>query len=212
MNWLAHIVLSRRDAAFQLGNVLADPLRGRAWPGAPSALIDGMSMHQAIDKFTDAHPQIAVSKSRLGTRGLLRGVALDVIYDHFLVIRWDKYVCQPADAFLEKFHKEASVIASSMPERARAFTERLIRSELLSSYADKKGVALALQRVDSRLSVRLKARESTSQYYDAFVAEYDNLLSDFDQFFPDLVAFYEWHPLGGLEAGFFRKTATRANT
>ncbi|MEM7278044.1 MAG: ACP phosphodiesterase [Pseudomonadota bacterium] len=198
MNWLAHIVLSRRDAAYQLGNVLADPLRGRAWPGAPSAVIDGMSMHQAIDKFTDAHPQIAVSKSRLGERGLLRGVAVDVIYDHFLFLRWDRHVRLPVDVFLEKFHQDASLIATSMPDRAKTFTERLIRSELLSSYANKEGVAQALLRVDSRLSVRLKARETTSQYFDAFVAEYDSLQADFDQFFPDLVAFFDWHPLGGL--------------
>lgn len=205
MNWLAHIVLSRRDIAFQLGNVLADPLRGRAWPNAPLAVLDGMKMHKAIDKFTDAHPQIAVSKSRLANRGRLRGVALDVIFDHFLVVRWDSYLDCAAAAFLDEFHQGAAALVNTMPEQPKAFTERLIRSELLSGYADKKGVAMALKRVDSRLSARLKAKETTSQYFNAFVKEYDNLLADFDQFFPDLVAFFDWHPLGGLSDGFLRR-------
>lgn len=208
MNWLAHIVLSRRDVEFQLGNVLADPLKGRAWPGASPAVIEGMLMHKAIDRFTDAHPQIAIAKSRLGGSGLLRGVALDVIYDHFLSIRWDRYVRVSADAFLNTFHQDAMVIAGTMPERSRVFVERVVQSEMLSSYADVQGVATALKRVDGRLSARLKARETASEYMEAFLAEYDHLLADFDQFFPDLVAFFDWHPLGGLEEGYLRDEGT----
>ncbi|MFK8053858.1 MAG: ACP phosphodiesterase [Woeseiaceae bacterium] len=204
MNWLAHIVLSRRDVAFQLGNVLADPLKGRAWPEASPALLDGMLMHKAIDRFTDAHPQIAVSKSRLDQRGRLRGVALDVIYDHFLAIRWDQYVDVTLADFLDNFHEQALRIAGGMPEKPRRFVERLAHSEMLLSYVGVDGVALAFERVDSRLSARLKAKETVSQYTPSFLAEYDSLLDDFDQFFPDLVAFFDWHPLGGLDTSVLR--------
>ena len=56
MNYLAHIFLSENDIYFQLGNYLADRLKGRAWEDAHPNIIKGMQTHKIIDKFTDEHP------------------------------------------------------------------------------------------------------------------------------------------------------------
>lgn len=146
----------------------------------------------------------------MGVHGLLRGVAVDVIYDHFLAIRWDRYVRVSLDVFLETFHVNAIQVAVTLPERARLFVERLVRSEMLSSYIEAQGVALALQRVDGRLSQRLSARETTSEYFDVFLAEYNELLADFDQFFPELVTFFDAHTLGGCDDSYLRQEVLRA--
>ena len=37
MNWLAHVFLSENNIEHQLGNLLADPLKGRAWEEATPA-------------------------------------------------------------------------------------------------------------------------------------------------------------------------------
>ena len=42
MNWLAHVFLSEQKIDFQIGNFLADPLKGRLWDDASSDMKNGM--------------------------------------------------------------------------------------------------------------------------------------------------------------------------
>ncbi len=39
MNWLAHIFLSENHIEHQLGNLLTDPLKGKAWEGASDRIL-----------------------------------------------------------------------------------------------------------------------------------------------------------------------------
>ena len=77
MNYLAHTVLSKNSIEYQLGNLLADPLKGKRWEGASDEHYAGMRMHAAIDMFTDANKTISLSKSRLRKKGYLKGVVID---------------------------------------------------------------------------------------------------------------------------------------
>lgn len=42
MNWLAHVFLSEQNIDFQIGNFLADPLKGRLWEDATIDMKKGM--------------------------------------------------------------------------------------------------------------------------------------------------------------------------
>ncbi len=90
MNWLAHILLSKRNIEYQLGNLLADPFKGKLWPAANQALLDGVQMHKSIDMFTDSHETVVQCKARLGTKGYLKGVVVDLLFDHFLSPQFDQ--------------------------------------------------------------------------------------------------------------------------
>ncbi len=39
MNYLAHTLLSKSNIEFQLGNLLADPLKGKRWPSAVMSIM-----------------------------------------------------------------------------------------------------------------------------------------------------------------------------
>ena len=67
--WLAHVFLSELDIDFQIGNFLADPLKGRVWENASDEIKKGMQTHKKIDSFTDSHEIISCSKKRLRERG-----------------------------------------------------------------------------------------------------------------------------------------------
>jgi len=41
MNWLAHVFLSENHIEHQLGNLLTDPLKGKAWEGASTRIYAG---------------------------------------------------------------------------------------------------------------------------------------------------------------------------
>lgn len=128
MNWLAHVLLSENHIEHQLGNLLTDPLKGKAWEGASSYVHRGIEMHIHIDTFTDTHPIVSQSKTLLTRRGHLKGVVLDILYDHFLSLHWDKYCTVPREIFLERFRAKALVAIGNYPEDAQRVISRVVAS------------------------------------------------------------------------------------
>ena len=100
MNWLAHIFLSEKEIDFQLGNLLADPLKGKSWPEANKATQAGIRLHKKIDAYTDSHACVSRSKSRLGKKGYLKPVVIDIVYDHLLHKHWDNYAEESLHDFI----------------------------------------------------------------------------------------------------------------
>ncbi len=188
MNWLAHVSLSPHSSpAHQLGNLVADLVKGRVWDGAASEIAQGMALHQRIDLFTDVHPVVRQSQARLGASGRLRGVVVDILYDHFLTRHWDTFFELPLDVFVDAFYREARLLVRDCPPDVERFVIRLIMSDYLRAYAEPSGVLESLSRVDTRLSERLRKVELTSSYFPAFEKNYRGLEQDFLTFFPSLI-------------------------
>lgn len=188
MNWLAHVALSPPDTEHQLGNLLADFLRGRKWPGMSPALRDGLRLHQRIDAYTDAHPCWRQSRDRLGETGLLRGVVIDVVYDHMLTRHWENFAPQRLRPFLNQFYDDASNITPQLPSDAGGFVESLIHSDRLGRYGELDDVAEALERINRRLSDRIRRRDNMLRYLPLIEQAYDGIEADFLAFYPELIA------------------------
>ncbi|MCB1582112.1 MAG: ACP phosphodiesterase [Marinicella sp.] len=196
MNWLAHTLLSKKNIEYQLGNVLADPMKGKVWKDANDHLKQGMKMHKAIDKFTDQHQLISASKKRLGEDGHLKGVVLDLLYDHFLSINWSQFCRWELDTYLAYFNGAANQAASFYPPKPQQIVKRMVESNLLGRYRTFVELLTALERIDLRLSDRAKKKETASQYIDAIESQYTALENDFMVFFPELIQVFKTHPLG----------------
>jgi len=187
MNWLAHIFLSEQNIHYQLGNLLADPCKGRAFPGANTAFKQGMNMHMDIDAFTDSHPDFLTSKSRLNKKGHLKGVVIDLTYDVFLTQYWHEYSKIGLDEFLDGFYLEAGQAMASYPKELSAFVEKLIQVDHLRNYRNLTELEFTFSRVDKRLSANVLKRECTSQYLPLIEDNFSLLAEDFKRFFPDLL-------------------------
>jgi acyl carrier protein phosphodiesterase len=188
MNWLAHLFLSEPDVEHQLGNLLADVVKGKARAALPPGVRRGIACHQAIDAFTDAHPVVHRSKRRLGEEhGRFAGILIDVFYDHFLARDWPLYSSVP----LEQFTAEAYASFRAYPAltaEARDFCDRLSDGDLLGSYHTLAGIAAALGRLSRRLEARLGRPFALEQATAALEAQYDALGRDFAEFFPEMRA------------------------
>lgn len=191
MNWLAHVALAQPDHEWRLGNLLADFLKGRTWPEMSDGLAGGLRLHQQIDAFTDAHPSWRNSCARLGDKGFLRGVVVDVVYDHLLTCNWDNFTSQSLRGLLDEFYVEALTLRRDLPEDAAYFVERLVHSDRLGRYGTLELVDGALARIDGRLSERIRQRETTRQYASQIAEAYDGLEADFLAFYPELMAHVE---------------------
>ncbi len=187
MNWLAHIFLSEQSIEFQIGNYLADPLKGRTWDNASHDLQKGMQVHKIIDSYTDAHPIFKQSKNRLGKKGLLKSVVIDLTYDYLLTKNWDKYSHIPIDNYLQTFYKQAYKTLPNLPEHASAPLKRMIDFDLLNKYQNLGQLQQAFLRVDKRLSQRLKQRDLATNYYEIVCQNISQIEADFLEFFPQLI-------------------------
>ena len=199
MNWLAHLLLSKRDVEYQIGNFLADPLKGRVWEGASKSLEQGMLMHKSIDIYTDSHEVVLMSKSRLGKKGYLKGVIIDLLYDHYLSADWAAYSSVSQSSFLLSFYTGATQVVSSYPEEVKTIVTRLVESDKLARYQEFEGFVEALHRIEGRLSPRIKAKDSALNYIGVVEQQYSALKSDFEVFFPALIEFFKHHEFGSVK-------------
>ncbi|WDE98627.1 ACP phosphodiesterase [Lentisphaera profundi] len=186
MNWLAHVFLSEHNSEFQIGNFLADPLKGKAWASASDDLIKGMKTHILIDVYTDSHQIVSRSKARLREKGLLKSVVIDVVYDYFLSKNWDKYVGLSKVDFLLEFSHNARADILNYPDKPKTLVKNLIEGNRLDKYNTLDQLKNAFERIDSRLSPKLLARESTCSYFEKVCKIESELESDFLMFFPEL--------------------------
>ena len=190
MNYLAHALLSKRNIDYQIGNLLADPLKGRKWSDATDFHISGMKMHAAIDAFTDSNDTVFSSKFGLGRKGHLKGVVIDVVYDHFLTKHWDKFSIQDFEVFVNNFNCEAPRNFGNLPCEASRFIENIASHNILGSYRDLSGVEVVFNRIDKRLSERVLKKESTISYMNAVESNYEAIEKDFLLFFPQLISMF----------------------
>src|SRR4029453_4779348 len=105
LNWLAHVFLSDSNVEFRLGNLLADIVRGEELQRMSAAFLRGVHKHKQIDAFTDSHPLVKRSRSRVSPQfRRFSGVLVDVFYDHLLATHWQRYSPIVLDAFTAKFY------------------------------------------------------------------------------------------------------------
>ena len=189
MNWLAHVFLSEQKIDFQIGNFLADPLKGKLWDNASADMQKGVDIHKIIDSYTDSHRVVSTSKSRLREKGLLKPVIVDLTYDYLLTKNWNMFSSIPIKEFLESFNRQAKKRSNDLPTQASELVANLADENRLNKYHDLNQLKQAFERIDTRLSKKLLLRESAVGYFDIVNEKINDLESDFLIFFPDLCRF-----------------------
>ncbi len=189
MNYLAHTLLSKKSIDYQLGNLLADPLKGRSWYGCSQEHINGMLMHRSIDSFTDSNKHVRRAKSRLGD-GYLKGVVVDIMFDHFITCHWQQFVNIDFEMFVEDFYRHSAKQISQLPEEGAVFIQKVIRYDFFHLYGQVEQLQHVFKKFDERLSARILQKESTSQYFPRLKTNYAEIEVDFLQFFPELIRFF----------------------
>ncbi|WP_266365968.1 acyl carrier protein phosphodiesterase [Tellurirhabdus rosea] len=154
MNILAHTVLSGPQEAIILGNFIGDFIKGdpaHEKHGLPAAWQQGVRLHRRIDTLTDEHPISA------GLRTLLHpychkyaGVALDLIYDHFLALTFQTRTGLSLEPFVDSFYAVLTRSAGKMPPPAQRLAEYMIRGNWLVGYQTLDGLDRALRGMTRR--------------------------------------------------------------
>lgn len=183
MNFLAHIYLSGENELIQIGNFMADSIRGKSYTLYSPPLIKGILLHREIDTFTDAHPIFRKSKHRLHEKyGHYSGVIMDIFYDHFLAKNWANYSSISLDQTAEAFYDNLQRHYDLLTEPVKKMMPYLISQNWLISYSTLEGLSLILYQMDHRTKKRVAMHESIVEL-NQFYAEFE---SEFTAFFEEI--------------------------
>jgi acyl carrier protein phosphodiesterase len=186
VNYLAHLYLSDDDAESLIGSLMGDFVKGGVDERLPVGIRNGLILHRRVDTFTDAHPVVRRSKARIGPEfRRYAGILVDMFYDHFLARRWSDYASLPLEHFSHRVYRVLANGQHTFPSRMQHSMTYLIDHDLLMSYREVGGIAHALAGIEGRLKRPSGLRNAAGELH----ANYGELLHDFTEFFPALIAF-----------------------
>lgn len=149
----------------------------------PPGVAAGIRLHRRIDSWTDVHPVWCQSRERFPS--VLRrfaGVAVDMVYDHFLARDFTLWHATPLSEFTRAAYDDIRPFeAHFTPNLARIFPH-MVEMDWLASYAELPNVERALERMSTR-SPRTAPLADTGA---ALAGLYTELEADFGEFFPQL--------------------------
>jgi acyl carrier protein phosphodiesterase len=185
MNHLAHLYLAPPEPQPRLGNVLGDFRRRLDTQFLPQPVVEGMAWHQRVDAFTDAHPDVGAARALFSPqRRRFAGVALDLVFDHFLIRHWSRFSNQSLEVFLQEVYRDLSSSAPMAPAEVDADLRRMIEYDWLRRCASLEEVG----RILDRLAARLRFRNAFSGMLEEIEARESELEALFLAFFPELCA------------------------
>lgn len=188
MNYLAHLFLAGTNPEFILGNFIADHVKGSDILKYSETVKKGISMHRAIDTYTDQHPVVKQSIARL--RADFRkyaGVIVDMYYDHFLSAYWDQYSTINLPAFTQTRYDILNTFQPILPMRSARLLYYMEKQNWLLSYSNFDGMQQAFNGMSRRTTFESKMEFAV----ESLKSGYTEFRNEFREFFPDLQAYVE---------------------
>lgn len=165
--------------------MLPDLVRLPELAALPEKYQRGIRQHLQIDAFTDSHPLVQQSIRRLGPDfRRYGGILTDMFYDHFLCRHWNRFSSQPLAEFTGEVYAAFKSHYADLPAGALPPLEGMRRWDWLGSYGDLDSLTDTL----GRIGRRFRRPVHLAGAMPLMLREYENLQSDFDAFFPELIA------------------------
>ncbi|OLQ84971.1 ACP phosphodiesterase [Vibrio ponticus] len=190
MNFLAHLHIAHVSNSSLMGNLLGDFVKGDPDKQYSHIVSQGIRLHRFVDSYTDSHSVMREAKSYFSpeTRRFA-GIALDVMWDHYLATNWKLYHDRPLNDFCRfaerevKLEQHQSATISELPNRYLQMTTRMWQGQWLQSYQTLENIEFALQ----RMSLRSPRMAPLAECFAPLSAHYAELESLFVDFYPELL-------------------------
>jgi acyl carrier protein phosphodiesterase len=187
MNYLAHAYLSFEQPGLLAGNMISDFVKGRKKFDYSTDIQRGISLHRAIDEFTDFHPVTQAAKAyfRKDYR-LYSGAFIDVVYDHFLANDRTQFADQfQLGSFCRATYTSLENIREQLPPRFVSILPYMQQQNWLYNYQFREGI----ERSFGGLVRRAVYLHESAIAFEIFNRHYEELGQCYEAFFPELKSF-----------------------
>ena len=186
MNYLAHAYLSFGDADMLAGNMLSDFIKGKKRFDYPYRIQQGISLHRAIDDFTDNHAVTAKAKQFFKpVYGLYASPFMDIVYDHFLANDENIFKEEELSSFAHTTYRVLQQFEGLFPPVFVTVFHYMQLHDWLSGYKYKEGIFRSF----GGLVHRAKYMNDAQPACDILINNYDALQECYTEFFPELKAY-----------------------
>lgn len=192
MNLLAHLFLSGTDDQIRLGNFIADAVKGRQAAQYSRRIQQGIQLHHQIDSYTDKHPVVKRSIQLLRpTYHMYAGVIIDLAYDHFLTMNWQRYADFELEPFINESYELLLKNFSILPSRTQRFLPFMIMNNWLKNYSKLTGLHHSLEGLARRTTFKSGMEHAIKD----IKKHYTVLDNDFNEFFPQIIEYVRSRPV-----------------
>lgn len=183
MNYLAHSFLTFTDGQI-VGQFLEDFIRNKDRYSFPKDIQDGITLHRAIDTFTDSHPAIHEAKKVFAPLvRLYAGAFVDVAMDYFVANDLQLKTLKGWKDHSRKVYRVLNEHYEFLPENFRRMLEKMEQDDWLYHYRQDQNIKFSMRNVLNKA----KYLEKDIPVFEAFLDHKDVLQKCYDDFFPDLL-------------------------
>ncbi|WP_426279285.1 ACP phosphodiesterase [Chryseobacterium sp. S-02] len=184
MNYLAHSFLAFTDGQI-VGQFLEDFIPNKERFSFPKDIQDGITLHRAIDTFTDSHPAILEAKKAFSPLvRLYAGAFVDVSMDYFLANDLSLLSEKGWKDHSLKVYRVLNKNSEFLPENFKRMLIKMEHDDWLYNYREDWGIKFSIQNVLNKA----KYLEKDLPVFQAFLDNKNILQKCYDDFFPDLLA------------------------
>jgi acyl carrier protein phosphodiesterase len=169
-----------------VGNLISDFVKGKKKFNYPEGIQKGITLHRAIDTFTDDHEATKLAKEvfRPAYR-LYSGAFIDVVYDHFLANDANEFNPESLRNFSESVYRILDSHFEYLPERFARMFPYMKQQNWLFNYSTMRGTELSF----GGLVRRAHYLEESETAASLFEEHYKTLHEYYKVFFPDVKSF-----------------------
>jgi len=194
LNYLAHLYLAQPNADSHFGNLLGDFGGKRHVKQMPITVKNALDNHYLVDKFTDSHPAIKEAKQYFSAeRKRFASIAIDVVFDHFLIKHWQYFHQEPLEGFKQKSYQLLNERISVMPCTMQKTIRNMTKNDWFKEYETVTGIGLALDNI----AKRIRFTNNFSGAVEDIHRHYSELETVFLAFFPQLINHVNQYALEG---------------
>ena len=181
MNFLAHSYLTFTDEQI-VGQFLQDFIRNKDRFSFPEKIGEGITLHRAIDTFTDSHPEIHEAKKIFSPLvRLYAGAFVDVAFDYFLANSLPDKILKEHS---EKVYRVLRNYDEFLPPDFLRMLDSMEKDNWLYNYREDWGIEFSMKNVLNKA----KYLNKNLAVFEVFLNHKPQLQYHFDHFYPDLVA------------------------
>lgn len=184
MNLVTHQLLSFDNPDWQVGNHLGEIVKGKKYLDYPPGIQKGILLHRFIDSYSDSHPIVKNSTSKLHKNySKFSPIIIDVYYDFLLIKNWELFSSEDFESFKTKCYQVLKDSEHLYPPKLLKFTQALIKYDWFEKYKTYEGLEITLTNMGSRTTFQNNMHMAVRDLY----LNETSLEEDFLLFMPDIV-------------------------